>query len=336
MDYAVVPFGGIWQNGMFNVPSDMVDKYFKFASNNQIKALLFILRQGGQADTMSISKAFNIDKAEADELLEFWMLEGVVTADGNAVSEPEKKETVRILKQAPEAPKLSPRDIVEFIRRSSDNAALLNEAESVKGRSLSEAEKSAIVNMIDFYALKPEVILMLLHFYFNEQKKGLPVGNAYLLKTAANWSNEGINTIGDAEVKLAEIEKSNRYKNQIKAITGLSPITGYSQKAEKQNKMISEWFKSFDVTMITLAFDTMKKDIKNDDMAIREPSLEYMNSILKRWKKYNISNPQQLEDYLNDLEQKQTKIKNKSSKLQRKPTYDMNELKRYARENTEI
>lgn len=330
MDYAVSPFDPVWQNGIFNVPADLVDKYFNFATDIQIKALLFVLRHGGKASSDLISKALNVDEKTADEILEFWVLEGVITSDSKAPAEPKKKETVKVIKQAPRAPKLSPRDIVEFTRQDPENAMLLNEAEVVKGRSLSNDEKSAIINMVNFYGLKAEVILMLLHFYFNERRRGKAVGNAYLLKMAANWANDGVVTISDAEVKLALIEKSDRYKNEIKAITGIMP------KTEKQGDMVTAWFNDFDTTMITLAFETMKKDIDSEEMAISEPSLAYMNSILKRWKKYNISNPAQLEEYLNDLEQKQEKRNKNNGKLQRKPTYDIEAIKKYASENTEI
>lgn len=330
MDYTASPFAAVWQNGIFNVPNDLVDKYFNFATDKQLKALLFILRNGGKASSDSVSDALGVDRNTADEILEFWVLEGVIVSEGKAPAQPEKKETVKVIKQAPKAPKLSPRDIVEFTRLDAENAMLLNEAEMVKGRSLSNDEKSAIINMVSFYGLKAEVILMLLHFYFSERKRGKTVGNAYLLKMAANWANDGISTISDAEVKLAQIEKSDRYKNEIKSITGIYP------KTDKQGEMISQWFEDFDTTMITLAFDTMKKDIANDDMAISEPSLAYMNSILKRWKKYNISNPAQLEEYLKDLEQKAESRTKSKGKLQRKPTYDIEAIKKYASENTEI
>lgn len=330
MDYAVSPFGAVWQNGIFNIPVDLVDKYFNFATQNQIKALLFVLRHGGKTTTEDMASALGVDESQADEILEFWVLEGVIACNNQLPCQPEKKETVKVVKQAPDAPKLSPRDIVEFTRQDPQNAMLLNEAEQIKGRSLSNDEKSAVINMVNFYGLCPEVILMLIHFYFGERKRGKTVGNAYLLKMAANWANDGIATIADAEIKLAEIEKSARYKNEIKALTGLTA------KTQKQEDMILQWFKDFDTTMITLAFETMKKDIENDDMSVTVPTLAYMNSILKRWKKYNISNPKQLEDYLEELAQRLEGRGKSSSRLKRKPTYDIEEIKKRAMENTDI
>lgn len=330
MDYTVSPFGAVWQNGIFNIPVDLVDKYFNFATQNQIKALLFVLRHGGKTTTEDMAAALGVDESQADEILEFWVLEGVIACNNQLPCQPEKKETVKVVKQAPDAPKLSPRDIVEFTRQDPQNAMLLNEAEQIKGRSLSNDEKSAVINMVNFYGLCPEVILMLIHFYFGERKRGKTVGNAYLLKMAANWANDGIATIADAEIKLAEIEKSARYKNEIKALTGLTA------KTQKQENMILQWFKDFDTTMITLAFETMKKDIENDDMSVTVPTLAYMNSILKRWKKYNISNPKQLEDYLEELAQRLEVRGKSSSRLKRKPTYDIEEIKKRAMENTDI
>ncbi len=40
MDYSIVPIGGIWVNGAFNVPLAVVDKYIRLASEYQLKALL--------------------------------------------------------------------------------------------------------------------------------------------------------------------------------------------------------------------------------------------------------------------------------------------------------
>lgn len=330
MDYQALPFADIWQNGIFNIPNDLVDKYFKLATDKQIKALLLVIRSGGKTDSSLVAKALGVDEKTADELLEFWVLEGVISAIGKEIAQPKCEEKVKVIKETLPPPQLSPRDVVEFTRRDSANSMLLAEAESIKGRSLSQSENSAVINMVDYYGLKTEVILMLLHFYFSERKRGKVVGNAYLLKMAANWANDGVATIADAEIKLARIEKSDRYKNEIKAITGIVP------KTEKQCEWIDAWFHDFDVTMITMAFDSMKRDIENPDMSISEPSLAYMNSILKRWKKYNISNPAQLQDYLDDLSEKQEKSKKNSGSLKRKPTYDIEAHKKFASENTEI
>ena len=98
MDYAVSPFGDVWQNGIFNISVDLVDKYFNFATEKQIKALLFILRHGGKADTKAVSSVLGVDEKQADEILEFWVLEGVIACNNQLPAQPEKAEKVKVVK----------------------------------------------------------------------------------------------------------------------------------------------------------------------------------------------------------------------------------------------
>ena len=87
MDYRVAPFGEIWQNGMFNVPSDIVDRYIRLASEYQLKALLFIFRNNGRSSSSQIAKALGQTVGDIDDLLEFWIDEGVLFIDGQAATQ---------------------------------------------------------------------------------------------------------------------------------------------------------------------------------------------------------------------------------------------------------
>ena len=41
MEYKALPFSSVWENGIFNLPTKLVDEYLKLASEYQLKALLF-------------------------------------------------------------------------------------------------------------------------------------------------------------------------------------------------------------------------------------------------------------------------------------------------------
>ena len=43
-----MPFAAVWKNGIFNLPTDIVDKYLKMASEYQLKALLYIIMGNGK------------------------------------------------------------------------------------------------------------------------------------------------------------------------------------------------------------------------------------------------------------------------------------------------
>ena len=78
MEYKALPFSSVWENGIFNLPIKVVDEYLKLASEYQLKALLYIFRNNGQAETAEIAKALGQTIADTDNLLEFWVEEGII------------------------------------------------------------------------------------------------------------------------------------------------------------------------------------------------------------------------------------------------------------------
>lgn len=335
MEYKALPFSSVWENGIFNLPTKLVDEYLKLASEYQLKALLYIFRNNGQADTNAVAKVLGQTVSDTDNLLEFWVEEGILSANGNVVTqenlpksnEPKEKNVV-VVKEAISAPTLSPKDIVTVLRESRELQSLVNEAQKVLGRTISTAEQAIIINMVNYYGLKPEVVLMILEYYRNEKQKGMSISFAYINAMAKNWSDEGISSIGEAEEKLQEIERGNRIWNEIVAITGIR----HRKPTVKQREMVLGWFNDFDITMITIAADIMKENIP-------EPKLSYINSILKKWKKSNIKTPADVEKEQAEFEkakaEKESRGKN-GDRLSGKPTYDLEQFKRDALNNTEI
>jgi len=326
MDYRIAPFGDIWSNGIFNVPADLVDKYLKMASEYQLKALLYILRHGGQADSSSIAKALGQTASDIDDLLEFWTEEGIVSADGKAVKKEilqhEQKQDTKPVREILSPPVLTPKDIVAFMREDENIAFLLSDAQRVLGRTISHAEQEMLVNMVHYYGLKVEVVLMILEFYRSEKEKGKSIGISYVNTMAKNWAEEGIDSISAAEGKLEDIKRSDRLWNEVLAITGIR----HKRPTAKQREMIDRWFGDFDVAMITLAADIMKENIP-------EPKLAYMNTILNKWKKKGISSPAQVKAEQEEFaKQKKSKA---DDRIQSKPTYDLEKIKRDAMNNTE-
>ncbi|MCM1285089.1 MAG: DnaD domain protein [Acetobacter sp.] len=336
MDYSIAPFGDIWKNGIFNVPNQLLDKYLKLASEYQLKALLYILRNGGQSSSAEIAKALGQTAGDIDDLLEFWNEEGVLAVNGETVTpipqpviideikEEKEKEMKISSREKLSPPRLSPKDIVICIRESSDIATLLEQAQHVLGRTISHAEQEMLINMVNYYGLPVEVILMILEFYRCEKKRGKSIGINYINSMAKNWSDEGIVTVTAAEEKLKEIEQSDRLWNEIVAITGIK----HRRPTDNQRKMVTSWFTDFDIAMISLAADLMKENIP-------EPKLAYMDSIIKKWRKNGITNPAQVKAQQEEFE-KQKQDKKDGERLQSKPSYDLEKFMKDSMNNTDI
>lgn len=330
MDYRIAPFGSVWSNGIFNVPSDLVDKYLKLASEYQLKALLFILRNGGNASSSQIARALGQTAGDIDDLLELWIDEGVLSADGQAPTEkPQAQEVTalrtesKVIRESISAPRLSPKDVVNQLRENDALAFLLNEAQVILGRTISHAEQEMLINMVNYYGLRVEIVMMILEFYRKEKERGRSLGVSYINAMAKNWADEGISTIADAEAKLQDIERSDRLWQEVVAITGIR----HRRPTVKQREMVSEWFDSFDIVMITLACDIMKENLP-------EPKLTYVNSILKKWKKKGIFTSDAVQAEQEAFEK--SRAEKSSDKLQSSPTYDLNDYKKFAMDNTDI
>lgn len=332
MEYKILPFGNIWNDGIFNVPALLTDKYLKMASEYQLKAILYILRHNGKAESKDLAKALGQTEKDIDNLLEFWIAEGILSsgqADLTPVKSenaPAEKESAPVMKKTKESlapPRFSPKDIVALLRENDELRFLLSEAQRVLGRSISHAEQEMLINMVNYYGLKPEVVLMILEFYRGEKEKGKSIGISYVTAMAKNWAEEGIDSIACAEEKLRDIEKSDRLWSEIVALTGIK----HRRPTEKQREMVKSWYADFDIAMISLACDIMKENIP-------EPKLAYMNSILKKWKKESVTSPAQVQAKQAEFEKQKTQ--KKDNKLKSKPSYDLEKIKKESMDNTDI
>lgn len=325
MQYQIVPVGNIWQDGMVAVPKKAVSDYIKLASEYQLKALLLILASNGPCDSKTVAKSLGCTEADATDFLEFWVEEGILSCDGKvntespalsqtALSEPREKKTVEVKESIP-VPKLNPSDIVTMCRENKELTELIHHAQEVFGRTISHVEQELVINMVTYYGLPCDVVLVILQYYKTEKSKGRAIGTAYIGSMAKNWSEEGIVTLEAADEKLRSLEASDRLWSEIVAISGVK----HRNPTVKQREMISRWSDDFDIQMITIACDIMKE---NTD----KPTLKYVDSVLKNWKKKGIFTPDAVANEEKEFREK----KENKQKSDIDQTYDIDEINRRA------
>jgi len=326
MNYQILPMGKIWENGMFSVPCLIASDYIKLASEYQLKALLLILSKNGQASGKEIAKALGCTESDIDDILEFWVDEGVLISDNSApkapekapAAKPEKKKTAP--KKEPESipvPTLTQKDIIEALNASPELDALVQGAQEVLGKTLSHVQQELIINMVQHYGLPGEVVLTILQYGKTEKGRGRAIGNAYLAAMAKNWSEEGITTLDAAEEKLRELENSDKLWNEILATASIS----FRNPTVNQREMIKNWNEGFSFDMIEYACELMKEN------AVK-PTLKYVDKILQNWQKKGIKT---LDEAKADNEAHRAKNENaKSGKLQGTPSFDISEIEKKA------
>lgn len=353
MNYQINPVGGIWSGGMFSVPMAAADKYIKLASEYQIKALLFILSRNGVCTSADIAKKLGITRLDTENIMDFWVAEGVVTETEGAAKNPDssqtkpksqesviqtppaearpaaptqpEKKSARTAEQI-KAPTLSPKEIIDISAERPDIATVLNEAQKVYGRSISHSEQETLVNLVSFYGMAPEVVLMLLAYCKSRKDAGFAVSAAYFYRIAQNWEEDGIDNVDAAEERIRELEKTDAFWEKIKEAAELVRKT----PTEKQREMIDGWQKDFSDEMIFLAIGIMRDNID-------KPDLRYVDKILKNWKRSGIKTPEEAQNENARFEKKkEEKEKSVSGAISRKPTYDLEKIKKDAHNNTEI
>lgn len=357
MDYRINPAGGIWQGGMFFVPVQLADKYLKLASEYQIKALLYILSKNGVATSAELSKKLGIPAADAENMMDFWLEEGVLLSgseSGNSIPAagivpapappkaekpqdlPYPESTVqtesapetqrRVKSPAVKAPSLSPKEIVAIGSQKPQVARLLGEAQKIYGRTISHSEQEMIVNLTEFYGMPAEVVMMLLAYCENLRVNGRAVSAGYFYKTAQNWLEEGIDTPALAESRICELEKTDAFWQSLK------DAAGFTRKAptDKQAEMILRWRSDFSDEMILRAAGIMNENID-------KPDFRYMDKILKNWKTAGIKTIEDVARANESFEKKKAqKEKSRRGEISRKPTYDLDKIKKDALNNTDI
>ena len=91
--------------------------------------------------------------------------------------------------------------------------------------------------------------------------------------------------------------------------------------------MVADWGLDFSDDMLQLACDIMKE---NAD----KPSLKYMDRVLRRWKKEGLTTPAQVQEQQQGFAA--AKAKKADGRLQGKPSYDLEQIKRDTMNNTDI
>lgn len=326
MQYQIIPVGEMWQNGSFCIPTKVATDYIKLASEYQIKALLIVLSSNGTAEAKTVAKTLGCTENDAEEFLDFWVEEGILSRNGEVVaprmtaSVEEKTVIVEKKVEALPVPTLTSKDIVDMCRNNDDLAELLRNAEEVIGKILSHVDKQLIVNMNTYYGLPADVVLVILQYYKSEKERGRAIGNAYISAMAKNWAEQGIITLELADQKLHELEASDRLWGEIVAMTGIA----HKSPTQKQRDMIRAWRNDFNIEMIALACDTMKENAE-------KPSLKYVDGILKNWKKKNITTPKDVEDDNARHSQKSAPADTKIDK-----TYDIDDIEKKAMFNDDF
>lgn len=305
---------GAW-NSIFAVPTKVTDEILKHSDGVKLKVLLYVLRNSDKELTNEdISNGTGVHITDIPEVLDFWVSfdilsksddDYVIAQDNNSNEEliivpkennstksqvkQENKQTTSTaeesIKQHTVVARPQKPDYVYTAQRlavDEELAILVNEAQTVFGKTISNSDASTLLMLKDTCGLPLDVIIMLMQYCISIGK-----GNIRAVeKVGVEWADDGIYTLEDAENKIRiSRQRATNFSIMANAF-GLKSAGSPTQKQlEFADKWIGEW--RFSPEMLREAYERCV-DSKG------QMNLRYIDGILKRWYSEGIKNKNDL------------------------------------------
>lgn len=300
------------------VPNYFIDAYMVRANGEYVKIYLYLLRCMSDP-SMSFSISDFADKFEHTEkdiirALKYWEkmhllrlefddnkeLTGICFLDVASAPTPEIPAVqVLVEKSAAPAVELPARENysaaeLRRLKEEADIQELLFVAEHYIGHTLNATEMNAIIYWKESLNFSSDLIDYLIESCVSKNHKSIH----YMEKVALAWAKEGISSVEEAK---AEHTHHNELHSAIRRSFGISNRDFVPYELE----YITSWQKSYGFQTEIIAA-ACERTIR----AIHQVSFEYADSILKNWKKSNVSTLQDV-DALDNLHQE---ARNKAGK----------------------
>lgn len=324
---------GAW-NAVFAVPCAVVDKYIKIASPNQLKVLLWLLRHADHGfETKEVAEALGIPEDAVEEALLYWQEADLLTANGAEIKPaaagvsplptvPASSPAAPAPEPAPAQPaKIKPAAILTrpqkpdnaFVAKrmaeSQEIAYLMQEAQCILGRLLSNGCSATLLMLHDDFGLPADVLIMLLQYAASAGK----TSTRYIEKVGMDWAEEEIFSHQKAEDKLRRIAENAQAWHVVEQTLGIAHRSPTAKEETLAAVWVNDW--RFSPALIREAYERCV-DTKG------QLSLNYMNGILTRWHEQGISTLPQAQ------EEKTRKAAARKQEAAAKSTYNIDEYER--------
>lgn len=291
---------GAW-NSVFAVPTVLVDRHLKLAGAVQLKALLWLLRHGGEpADEDTLSAALGVSRGDVADAMLYWESCGLIVKEDSGyrpaprTAEPEETDAPAA-QTAAQAEPLRPAAAVSAaaaalparpqkpdnafvakrMQESAEIASLMQEAQLILGRLINNGDSATLLMMHDYLGLPTDVILMLLQYTVSIGKSNM----RYIEKTAIGWADEEINTHEKAEEKIRRLNERAQAWNVVEQTLGITHRSPTRNETELSTRWVQEWH--FSPDLIREAYERCVDQTG-------KMNLRYMNKILERWHREGI------------------------------------------------
>lgn len=227
---------------MFAVPQSLVDKHLYLASAEQLKVLLWCLKNlDKQFDINAVCDGLKLDEYTVRDALDHWCERGVLCSTAETKVQPEAPKKTKAVRSAAVKPG---RD--EVARRGLEDpevAFILRETEQKLGRILRQSESSTLVWLHDDMGLSASLILMIVAFAVAEGKTNI----GFIERTAVEWANDGVSDITEAEQRLVVMRRRKSAWHLVETAMGIEHRSPSKAELEAADTWVTEWGYGHDI-----------------------------------------------------------------------------------------
>ena len=270
------------------VANDFIDHYMSKANGEFVKVYLFLLRHlDDPYSQLTISAiADSLDNTEKDILRAFryWESEGLLSLEKDAddqiiglslekticvpLSHPDMAAPSAAVSAAPvQTPVAQPIPLDSF-RAQKELKSLLFIAEQYLGKTLTKTDMDAITYFYDTLGMSADLIEYLIESCVENGHKSI----RYIQKVALSWFDDGVRTVAEAR------QRSVNYNKNCYAVMNAFGLKNRAP-GEAELAYIKKWSEEFGFTL-----DIILEACNRTISATHQPSFEYTDSILQKWR----------------------------------------------------
>lgn len=226
-----------------------------------------------EAETLAVSSNRDMEKGSASSKKSDspeTVSASATKTEGTAKKKPRKKKIL------PDSMYLATR-----MAESTEIQSLIQETESMLGKTLSPALTSSLLSFHEDLGLPVEVILMMVLY-----AKGIgKTSTSYLESMARDWSEAGIFSLVAAEQKINSLKAGQQAWKRLEGILGIYHRSPSKREASYAQTWLLEWH---------MPDELVEEAYERCVNQTGKLSLSYMNKILERWHTGDIKNLEQL------------------------------------------
>jgi len=267
-------------DGMKNfivIPASVVDRYMKDATGDQLKILLFLIRnEDKKLDMDYISEATGISPAGLEEAIDYWVKNGVLQKRGFTLSLATPSSDTGL-------PKYSTETVALRCENDAKWQTLRFNAERILGKLLNENDINTLFSIYDYLGMPDTVIGVMLEYCAEEGKTNMK----YIEKTAVSWWNEQIVTLSAADKKVETLRRAKQLESKIKSALGIFD----RNLTTKEKGFIDTWTNTFGYGLNEIVY-AYEQSADNTGKL----SFPYMNKVLETAYKNGLKTAEEMAD----------------------------------------